>query len=56
MTRDDTSRRRFLLGTGVAVGTAGLAGCGSPGGEEGEEGGGEEDGEEDGGGDEEEDD
>jgi len=54
MTRDDsTSRRRFLLGTGTAIGTAGLAGCGIPGGggEEGEEeGGGGEGGEEGGGG------
>jgi len=56
MIRDDeTSRRRFLLGTGVAIGTVGLAGCGIPGGGgeeeeedggggEGEDGGGEEDG------------
>jgi len=53
MVRSDTSRRRFLLGTGVAIGTVGLAGCGIPGGgeEEGDEegGGGEEGGEEDGG-------
>ncbi|MBX0302639.1 twin-arginine translocation signal domain-containing protein [Haloarcula salinisoli] len=60
MTRDDdTSRRRFLLGTGVAIGTVGLAGCGIPGGgggeEEEEEGGGEAE-EEDGGGEEEEED
>ena len=52
---DSTSRRRFLFGTGVVIGTAGLAGCGIPGGggeededggggEEGGEGGGEEDG------------
>ncbi len=42
--------RRFLLGTGIMVGTAGFAGCGIPGGgggEEGEEGeGGEEEDEE----------
>jgi len=44
MTDDGTSRRRFLLGAGVAIGTAGLAGCGVPGGE------GEEEDEEDGGG------
>ena len=52
MTDEDTSRRRFLLGTGVAISTTGLAGCGIPGGgeEEDEEKGG--DGEE--GGDEEE--
>lgn len=31
------SRRRFLLGTGAAIGTAGLAGCGVPGGEEDDE-------------------
>ncbi|MDS0258137.1 hypothetical protein NDI56_01795 [Haloarcula sp. S1CR25-12] len=56
MTRSDsTSRRRVLFGTGVAIGTVGLAGCGIPGGgggEEEEEGGGEEGG----GGEEEEDD
>ncbi len=41
MKRDDgPSRRRFLLGTGVAIGTAGLAGCGNPGGGEDEEDGG----------------
>ena len=60
MARDDsTSRRRVLLGTGVAIGTAGLAGCGIPdGGEDGEEEGGEDDGEEgdDGGGGEDEED
>jgi len=41
MIDDGVSRRRFLLGTGVAIGTAGLAGCGVPGGgeEEDEEGG-----------------
>ena len=52
MTDDGLARRRFLFGTGVAIGTAGLAGCGIPGGggEEGEEEG------EDGGGEEEEDD
>ncbi|MFC6755934.1 MULTISPECIES: hypothetical protein [Haloarcula] len=45
MTRaDGPSRRRFLLGTGIAIGTTGLAGCGIPGG-----GGGDEE-EEDGGG------
>jgi hypothetical protein len=48
---DGPSRRRFLLGTGVSLLTAGLAGCGFPGGggEEGEEGGGEGGGEEGGG-------
>ncbi len=46
MTDDEASRRRFLLGTGVAIGTVGLAGCGIPGGggEEEDDGGGEEDG------------
>jgi len=53
MTREDgPSRRRFLLGTSIAIGTAGLAGCGIPGGgggEEGEDGGGGGEEEEDGG-------
>jgi hypothetical protein len=61
MSEDSTSRRRFLLGTGVTVGTVGIAGCGIPGGgeeDEEDEGGegGEEAGGEDGNGEEEEDD
>lgn len=41
------SRRRFLLGTGAAIGTAGLAGCGVPGGEEDDEEGDDEEAEDD---------